>query len=566
MKEAFYRKGMVLAIICCFIGAGVFPSISGNVENSDSNFYKKNIFNVSNKGPGVDDWEIIDTVGWWHFDEGSDSNAFDCSSYGNDGTCYSTEWTTDTPDGSPYALRFSEDYNSVVIVDDNPSLDFADLGEGEGFMIDFWMEKGQTPSPSHSGLVAKMYQGGYNVLLLPDGRVLFHIRNQDVYHYVYSNTKMDENWHHIVAIWSGDTMYMYVDDMSNPENSTYVGDFTLGEAGNNKWLDIGNDWPTDWDNPFDGMIDEVRISIIIPAGGNRLPCASFQWIPKYPDVNTPVTFDASESYDPDGEIISFEWDFGDGNIGNGGQITHNYTQPGLYEVELTVTDNNGAQGSQKKEIDIKNHRPIVEILNIKPTDEIVCGIVTITGNASDPNDDQTLQEVTVNVTNLIQTIPLPVEGTTSWTCEWNTNTNEFRDGPWKIIAISHDNGGLVSDPDIQRVWVDNTPPLLPIILKPLNAIYRNDVPWIAPFFLPVIIGDITIMAQVIDIPWGAKEVKYFIDGELIYTDWNLTKSPLSLSTCKYDDVDFGLKLLEVRAYDYCGNEKAFIPKFIFKLI
>ncbi len=559
MKNNIWKIGLVIAVITILLGTSFTSSIS--IKTSSEPVGNNN----EPQQIPVEDWEIIDTVGWWHFDEGSDSYAFDCSSYGNDGTCYSTEWTTDTPDGSPYALRFSKDYNSVVIVDDNPSLDFADLGEGEGFMIDFWMEKNQTPSPSHSGLVAKMYQGGYNVLLLPDGRVLFHIRNQDVYHYVYSNTKMDENWHHIVAIWSGDTMYMYVDDMSNPENSTYVGDFTLGEAGNNKWLDIGNDWPTDWDNPFDGMIDEVRISIIIPAGGNRLPCASFEWTPQYPDVNTPVTFDASESDDPDGEIISFEWDLGDGNIGTEEQITHTYTQPGQYEVELTVIDNDGAQAKLKKEITIESHRPTVEILNIKPTDEIVCGIVTITGSASDPNDDQTLQEVTVNVTNLIQTIPLPVEGTTSWTCEWNTN--EFRDGPWKIIAKSQDNGGLVSDPDIQRVWVDNTPPLLPIILKPLNAIYRNDMPWISPFFLPVIIGPITIMVQVIDIPWGVKEVKYFIDGEFKHTDKNFTKSPISLSTWKYDDVDFGLKLLEFRAYDYCGNEKQpFFPKYIFKVI
>jgi outer membrane protein OmpA-like peptidoglycan-associated protein len=49
--------------------------------------------------------------------------------------------------------------------------------------------------------------------------------------------------------------------------------------------------------------------------------------------------------DPDGEIASFAWEFGDGNRGSGAEVTHTYGTPGEYRAQLTVTDNDGLTGS-----------------------------------------------------------------------------------------------------------------------------------------------------------------------------------------------------------------------------
>jgi len=57
-------------------------------------------------------------------------------------------------------------------------------------------------------------------------------------------------------------------------------------------------------------------------------------------VNTPITFNGSLSYDPDGYIIKYTWDFGDNSTGDGMIVNHTYEQPGLYIVSLTVIDNN----------------------------------------------------------------------------------------------------------------------------------------------------------------------------------------------------------------------------------
>lgn len=58
-----------------------------------------------------------------------------------------------------------------------------------------------------------------------------------------------------------------------------------------------------------------------------------------------VSFDASASKDPDGTIISYVWDFGDGTKGSGIKAPHAYEKPGVYTATLTVTDNAGVKNS-----------------------------------------------------------------------------------------------------------------------------------------------------------------------------------------------------------------------------
>lgn len=51
-----------------------------------------------------------------------------------------------------------------------------------------------------------------------------------------------------------------------------------------------------------------------------------------------VVFDGSGSYDPDGNNLTYAWNFGDSHTGTGVQATHTYTAAGNYNVSLTVTD------------------------------------------------------------------------------------------------------------------------------------------------------------------------------------------------------------------------------------
>ncbi len=80
------------------------------------------------------------------------------------------------------------------------------------------------------------------------------------------------------------------------------------------------------------------------------PVADFTYSPACPSVNETVTFNASSSYDLDGYITSYRWDFGDENITTVGDsvITHVYTVANStvnYTVTLTVTDDKGFTNS-----------------------------------------------------------------------------------------------------------------------------------------------------------------------------------------------------------------------------
>ncbi len=63
-----------------------------------------------------------------------------------------------------------------------------------------------------------------------------------------------------------------------------------------------------------------------------------------------VTFNALKSYDPDGEIVNFDWDFGDGTTETGVVIDHSFEKTGIYEVSLLAVDNKGEQRKQTIEI------------------------------------------------------------------------------------------------------------------------------------------------------------------------------------------------------------------------
>ncbi|MFA4991333.1 MAG: PKD domain-containing protein [Candidatus Omnitrophota bacterium] len=60
-------------------------------------------------------------------------------------------------------------------------------------------------------------------------------------------------------------------------------------------------------------------------------------------VNEIVDFDGSRSSDADGDMLTYKWDFGDGETADGIKVKHAYKKVGTYKVVLTVTDNSGTE-------------------------------------------------------------------------------------------------------------------------------------------------------------------------------------------------------------------------------
>jgi len=150
-----------------------------------------------------------------------------------------------------------------------------------------------------------------------------------VVHILDDNSGVDES-----------TIVMTVED--TPVSPTITGtsaDFTLTY-----------DPPVDFD-----FLQEVNVTIdASDFAGNAMPTDSYSFTTEVGDppvsdpngpyagvIDTAVTFNGSGSYDPDGTIISYDWDFGDNLTGSGVNPSHTYTDPGIYTVNLTVTDNAG---------------------------------------------------------------------------------------------------------------------------------------------------------------------------------------------------------------------------------
>ena len=104
----------------------------------------------------------------------------------------------------------------------------------------------------------------------------------------------------------------------------------------------------------DGLTDVVEKGISV----NAPPSASFAFSPPEPQAGEEVAFDASGSMDPDGKIVRYSWDFGDGGTAEGIEVKHVFEKSGSYTVTLTVTDDDGAKAIGKEEIVVKEREEV----------------------------------------------------------------------------------------------------------------------------------------------------------------------------------------------------------------
>jgi N-acetylmuramoyl-L-alanine amidase/PKD repeat protein len=117
----------------------------------------------------------------------------------------------------------------------------------------------------------------------------------------------------------GWTLNANIDNLSEGENILYI--YAFDEAGNYS-------------------LDNLRINVI--KSGNtseiNLNPIAVPGAPYKGEINTDITFNGSGSYDPDGTITEYLWDFGDGTTANVVKPAHKYAAKGTYNVTLTVKD------------------------------------------------------------------------------------------------------------------------------------------------------------------------------------------------------------------------------------
>ena len=151
-------------------------------------------------------------------------------------------------------------------------------------------------------------------------------------------------------------------------------------------------------------------------------------------------FDGSGSSDPDGSIVSYGWDFGDGGSGSGVQPSHSYGTAGGYQVTLTITDSGGAT-------DVVTHTVTVDDTSAAIAFRGAARFVgnTISATLSVPPavqaSDGLILFATIN--NTTATVSGP-SGVTGWTPVADFVTGSARTMVWRKVAAPGDGGKVLS--------------------------------------------------------------------------------------------------------------------------
>jgi len=179
----------------------------------------------------------------------------------------------------------------------------------------------------------------------------------------------------------------------DPDGSIASYQWSYGDGG----TDVG---PVRWHQFTSGGAFSVTLTVTDNAGAtdsatqlvqvgspNLPPVASFTIDPLDPAVGVWVQFNASASFDPDGSIASYQWNYGDGGTDVGPVRWHQFVSGGTFSVTLTVTDNNGGTNSVTQAVQIGSpNLPPVASFTIDPLDPAVGVWVQFNASASfDPD-------------------------------------------------------------------------------------------------------------------------------------------------------------------------------------
>ena len=175
-------------------------------------------------------------------------------------------------------------------------------------------------------------------------------------------------------------------------------------------------------------------TLVAPVVEGARPCNEF-------------TFDATKSFDPDNQALTFLWDFGDGTTSTDPIVTHTFPSGGMYNVMLTVSDNSGLECHHSvaaQPVDV-NSPPVASLY----APDIACTDQTVVFDASGTTDN-TIGQVTYSWNF--------GDGTTA---EGQSITKTFtKGGTYNVQLMVDDNAGTTCSHDgTSKTIKINTPPV-----------------------------------------------------------------------------------------------------------
>lgn len=149
-----------------------------------------------------------------------------------------------------------------------------------------------------------------------------------------------------------------------------------GPEGSLYYVDIGP-----FQNPNTGTIRRIRNTT-----ANQPPVIELQATPKNGSAPLAVTFSSAGTFDPEGQPLTYSWDFGDNTSSNDPNTTHTYTQDGPYVARLSVSDGISTTVSDPQNISVGNApQPVISAPSNNSTFR-AGQVLSFSGNATDSED------------------------------------------------------------------------------------------------------------------------------------------------------------------------------------
>jgi len=260
-----------------------------HIRNSSNNLITKNIVSNCDIGISIEIYVSNSNNNIFYHNEliNNTENAYDA------GTNF---WDNGYPSGGNYW----DDYTGVD-------------ADGDGI--------GDTPYDIPGGSNQDLYPLGYFQNIPPIANFTYSPSSPtdlDVIQFTDTSTDHDG----VVVNWTWDFDDGNISHLQNPthqyaDDGTYLVNLTV----------------TDNDYEYDSLNRLITVTNVPPVADANGPYTGY--------IYQLIQFDGSGSYDLDGTIVSYDWNFGDGHTSTGVKPTHGYASDGIFIVTLTVEDDDG---------------------------------------------------------------------------------------------------------------------------------------------------------------------------------------------------------------------------------
>ncbi len=300
-----------------------------------------------------------------------------------------------------------------------------------------------------------------------------------------------------------------------------------------------------------GTTKEIRVL-------ESTPVSDFTWFPEKPIINQIVTMDASNSFDNDGFIMIYYWDYDgdpDWDVVGGDEdriVSYSWDTIGTYIITLKVVDNNSNYDIINKLITITDNNPPYIPHNPYPGDgaEELSTKVILSWDGGDPDGDIVTYDVYFGSMPPIQKVSnnqseteynpgeLSNDLTYFWNIvAWDTKEAKSNSPSWYFTTSSEE---------------DDIPPYVSII-DPTNGLYLFNKKMMNLTDKIFVIGPITIILEIFDNESGINYVEFLLKGYITNSTINTTIHGIPPVSYNFGTFSFERWKFTVTAYDTANN-------------